>query len=153
MIRRLRKGDRPFRSLHDWEELRNSMRSNTLATSTAGVSLAPTPRGGLFTFEDPLRTRWVYVVGLREDGKILAKEAVSTPVGDVVYDDNHIVAVSPAPGYTVEHFALFVIDGPQPAATDRACKMEAGRIVPDFRMLLIEPAAVEDLCEPCKGSP
>lgn len=149
MIPKVHSGDRPLSRLRDFDKLRETLQSSQLVTSTPGVSLSPTPHGGLFTFIDPKRIRWVYVVGIDEADMIVCKEAVPVPGGDVVYDNNHILVVPMAPGYTIDHFFPFVIEGPQPVATDRACKIEGGRIATDNRMLLVTPVDVDQLCEPC----
>lgn len=141
-------------------------RSLAIFSVTPGLDLNRTSGGTLASYKDPLRLRWVFVIGF--DGNVvLCKEGRRGASGWSVGTTNHSIIRANFPnGYTVEHFTFFQIgmrrnpetgeleDDPdwdgQPAATDLMCKIEGGLIVPDYRMLLVEPAAVEDLCEPCE---
>lgn len=101
-------------------------------------------------------TRWVYAVGLTTDGYVLVKDAIpldsswgATRRWSIAPGNSSMDRVRPAPGYGIQHFLFHVLDEPQPKASDPACRVEGGYVVPDFRMQPVSPAAVSSICGPC----
>lgn len=129
-------------SLRDWNQTVRAIRARTPVSATPGLEISGDAGGQVVSYTNPLRTRWVFVIGI-DRNVVLCKECrpfAGYRAGWEVEEINlAIIRARPAPNYTVEHFAHFIIDGTQPSETDLACKLIGGYIVPDYRFKLVEP--------------
>lgn len=93
----------------------------------------------------------VYIVGLAEPDNLKVRPVILGESGQPSIDPNGpLIEAPPMWGYNLNHFAFDVIDDfPQPE--DRVALLINGRVLPDRRMMLVEPASVEDFCQPCEG--
>lgn len=133
MIRRKIAGQSRLRH-QDYEAIRRDVRSLSLRTSTPGMDVRSTPGGSIVAYKDPLRTRWVYVMAVSEDGRIIAKEARRGSSGvSVSANDVDLIVGFPAPSYMPADFAGLVIAHEQPTMTDPVCLYTGGFFVPDKR--------------------
>jgi len=124
---------------------------SAVGSSQPGMSVNQSSQGTELHFQDPAMPWWGFVREVLED-VLIVSQATRGSTG-TWWMESHVSRIHPAPNYTVEHFEHFWVDPAanhgDPSETDRAILVIAGFAVPDFRMLLVEPVDVEDLCEPC----
>ena len=135
---------------NDWSELSSIVIGASMTSGQPGMNISRSSQRTDIHFAYPARAFWCFVRKINEEsGEIIVSEARPTPSGTWRIWEGDVVATRPAPNYTIEHFEHFVIVGPQPVPEDRSVMFIGGYVVPDFRMLLVEPVDVEELCEPC----
>lgn len=145
-------GHRQRLGRQDWGELSSSVTGAEMTSGQPGATLSRSTQGTNYHFRDPDMPWWGFVRLIDWDEEaIIVSPARRAPGGLWLMDDG-VSRLHPAPNYLVEHFEKFVIGSGGLEPTDRAVIVIAGYAVPDFRMLLVEPVAVEELCEPCEES-
>ena len=78
----------------DWEDLSRLAESTVISSGTPGMTVQNQDGGTRTDFMDPKAFKWVFVVGIREDGMILAREAIDTIEGWRVYLPNEFLIVA-----------------------------------------------------------
>ncbi len=149
---KLRRGPR-LRAEHV-NRMVEAIQASTPTIPTPGFSTMATPNGSASAYLDPLRATWCFVthvtfgplaVGAES---IIAHEAERTPVGNwKPPSQTRLISGHPAPNYARAHFEKFVVSATGIEPTDLACLYVGGYFVPDFRMLLVDPAPESELCE------
>jgi hypothetical protein len=143
-------------SLRDWNNLDDRVHGQSLYSATPGLDLATGPTGGAARFQDPNRTRWVVALRIAEEF-VVCKEAWALPHGDgaaISTLDSDYLSFPMAPNYRADHYEKFIL-APEHIEPDGAicprclmCRVEAGYIVPDYRMKLVDPPDPAD-CASC----
>lgn len=150
----VKKGD--HLTLARFNQVRQSAISSHFRNAQSGVNVMQGATGTNVYFE-PSKDRWVYAVGVTDDGHVLVKTAVplqsAWPSGKLRWHVSPgiggVLKVRPAPNYGLAHFVFHVIDGEQPGENDQTCEIRNGYLIPHQRMQQVAPAAVQSLCGPC----
>jgi len=135
----------------DWREMDGLVGGAEVTSGQPGAYVSRSSAGTNLHYSDPAMPWWGFLRSINGD-VLIVSHATRAP-GGRWWMESHVERVLPAPNYTVDHFEFFVIDPEanlgDPSETDRAVLVIGGFAVPDFRMLLVEPVDVEQLCEPC----
>ncbi len=133
-----------FRDYEMIQQAISALRPSTLS-GTPGITQRVTQQGSSMDVADPLIPRWVFVTDFNQH-RIQARFATLGTDGWGTLPTSF--SGLPAPNYKTDHFAKFVVDDPEDIReTDRACLWMGGYFVPDFRMLLVDPAPESELCD------